>query len=503
MSANKRRFLRILRSTDKGADERGEPSMQPTGRAFMLVAFLIALALRLIPTLWGLSLGIGLDDMFQYDMLARSLVAGNGYRWYAEPDLALIQPYLQLDLSAIPYDPRGVETSFRAPLYPAFLALIYAVSGLPHRFAAARLVQAVVGALLAPMTYALGWRYGLTERGARVAALAVAGYPILLAYPLALATENLFIPLVLASVLALLRADEQNRVRDWFGAGLLLGLATLTRSVIFPFVLLAAGWALFSGKGRRAGLRNGSLVLAGALLLTLPWAARNTLLHGRPTFVESALGYQMYLGYHPLSTGTFNVVIATDLLTIVDDGERNEARLRAVADFIRADPARVPYLMVRKLGYFWGTEKRPLVYFYSNNFFGPLPTWVLILVLLLVSLPIALLSLPAVVGLVLDRRRRPVTLVMLLLVGYILPHVLIIAETRFHLVLVPFLAVLAARGVAVLSRRTEAETARWRIGLAALLIGLLLGNWGYEFYTDMPKLALLLSPGGHMLRLPY
>jgi hypothetical protein len=32
-------------------------------------------------------LGIGLDDMFQYDMLARSLVAGNGFRWYAQEDL--------------------------------------------------------------------------------------------------------------------------------------------------------------------------------------------------------------------------------------------------------------------------------------------------------------------------------------------------------------------------------------------------------------------------------
>jgi 4-amino-4-deoxy-L-arabinose transferase-like glycosyltransferase len=483
---------------------RWRPTSLLTPRAFRAGVFVLALALRLVPVLWALPLGIGLDDMFQYDMLARSIVAGNGYRWYAESDLALIQPYIPIDISSIPYDPRGVETSFRPPLYPAFLALVYAISGLPHRFAAARLAQAFLGALLAPMTYALGRRYGLGEKGARRAALAVAGYPILLAYPLALATENLFFPLVLASVLALLRADERNRARDWLIAGLLLGLATLTRSVIFLFALLAAGWAGFSGHCRRARWRSGLLVLAGVLLLTLPWAARNTRLHGQFMFVESSLGYQMYLGYHPASTGTFSADISTDLLTILDDAERNEEGLRAVAGFIRADPARVPYLMVRKLGYFWGTEKRALVYFYSNDFFGPLPPWVLVLALLLVSVPLALLSLPAVLGLVFDRWRRPVSLVTLLLVGYILPHMLILAEERFHLVLVPFLAVLAARSVALLSRRvSEAEWKRWKIGLAALLIALLLFNWGFELYTDAPMLARLLAPGGHTLGLPY
>ncbi|MCX7856205.1 MAG: hypothetical protein N2556_09605, partial [Anaerolineae bacterium] len=261
--------------------------------------------------------------------------------------------------------------------------------------------------------------------------------------------------------------------------------------------------AAFSGPTRRVGLRNGLLVLAGALLLTLPWAARNTRLHGRLTFVESSLGYQMYLGYHPESTGTFNADIASDLLTIVDDAERNEAGLRAVAGFIRADPGRIPYLMVRKLGYFWGSEKRALVYFYTNGLFGPLPAWVLILALVLVSVPLAMLSTLGVVGLVGDRWRRPVALIVLLLAGYTLPHMLILAEERFHLVLVPFLAVLAARGAAFLSRRVPAEWKGWKVGLAAVLILLLLFNWGFELHTDGPKLARLLGPGGHTLGWPY
>ncbi len=113
----------------------------------------MALALRLIPVLLTRHIGIGLDDMFQYDMLARSLAQGNGFRWYAPSDLMLLVPYLHVDPLQPGLDPRGMLTTFRAPLYPAFLALIYLIDGLGiDRFFAARLAQTVLGAALAPLT---------------------------------------------------------------------------------------------------------------------------------------------------------------------------------------------------------------------------------------------------------------------------------------------------------------------------------------------------------------
>lgn len=127
-----------------------------SSKTFAIRIFLVALVLRLLPVFFTRELGIGLDDMFQYDMLARSLVSGNGFRWYAQPDLAQLAPYVNFDLTSVDYDPvRGVPTSFRAPLYPAFLALVYAISGTGFvRFFAARLTQAILlGAPLAPLTY--------------------------------------------------------------------------------------------------------------------------------------------------------------------------------------------------------------------------------------------------------------------------------------------------------------------------------------------------------------
>ena len=57
-------------------------------KTFPLRIFLVALILRLVPVVAMHNMGIGLDDMFQYDMLARSIVAGNGYRWYAQEPAA-------------------------------------------------------------------------------------------------------------------------------------------------------------------------------------------------------------------------------------------------------------------------------------------------------------------------------------------------------------------------------------------------------------------------------
>ena len=130
--------------------------------SFPVRIYLVALVLRLIPVILTRGLGIGLDDMFQYDMLARSLASGNGFRWYAQADLNQLAPYVNFDLSTVKeYDPiRGIATSFRAPLYPAFLAIVYFFSGTGfERFFAARVVQVIfLGAPLAPLTYLVSAR---------------------------------------------------------------------------------------------------------------------------------------------------------------------------------------------------------------------------------------------------------------------------------------------------------------------------------------------------------
>lgn len=481
-------------------------------REFFWLVFLAGLIARLLPTALAYNLGIGLDDMFQYDMLARSLVEGKGYRWYAEADLEMLKPYIDFDFSKGNYDPQGMPSSFRPPLYPLFLAGVYALSGITlRRFFWARVAQAVLGSLLAPLTYALAER--LTPgnlRAQRISAWIVAFYPMLLLYPLALATENLFFPLVLGALLVTLAAAEKRKLRWYALAGALFGLTALTRSVVALGGLAAAGWVWWEARRgvqhqRRKALAAAALLLVSMLAVVAPWVVRNSLLHGHFTWIESALGYQAYIGYHPKSSGTFTVDASFDLLKILDDDERNQTGLAYVKQFIHDDPPRALRLVINRLGYFFGLERRALTYFYSNGFFGHLPLALLLAIAALVLLPFVAISLSAAFGLARHWDKAD-GLVLLFSLAYLAPNLLIIAEERFHMALVPLLAIYAAQAWTEQARLRafwRTRQGRYMLALAILTAALLLLNWGLELARDADKLALLLGPDGHESYFPY
>lgn len=487
--------------------------------------FLVALVLRLIPVLLTRSLGIGLDDMFQYDMLARSLASGNGFRWYAYEDLQLLEPYITFDLSSVEYDPiRGVLTSFRPPMYPAFLSLIYRAVGVgAHRFFIVRLVQAFIGAALAPLTYLLSYKIlnfqptskprndssgGVIDerviKTSRAAAWVVACYPMLIVFPLSLATENLFFVLVLISTLALLKAAGTRKSTHFVMAGALFGMTALTRSVILAVVGLCLLWIWFVLRERKSA----ALMFFSMLIVISPWVIRNSLLYDRFTGIESSLGYSLYAGYHPEGTGTFQYGISLDLVPILDDGVRDQVGMQAAIQFIRDNPARVPYLALRKLGHFFGLERRAATYFYSNNFFGFIPLPLLLLAALTLWAPFVILGVSAIAGLALMRWDRLTVLLALIMIGYLAPHIIIQAEERFHLVLVPFFAILAAKawtsGWRAFANRWQASSAgKIAVSLAVLAVLLLFLNWGLELSRDADKIAALLGPNGNQTHFPY
>ena len=470
--------------------------------------FFLALVLRLIPVLLTRSLGIGLDDMFQYDMLARSLASGNGYRWYAYEDLKKLEPYVDFDLSSVDYEPeRGIPTSFRPPLYPVLLALIYLATGSgAGRFFAARLVQVVLGASLAPLTYKISQRiFPDDEPASVISAWIVALYPILVIFPLGLATENLFILLVSLSFYSLLKTLEQPSTVNFFVSGALLGLSALTRSVILIVCGLIFVWFWFRLREHR---RKVLIAFLAMLLTVLPWAVRNSLLNGHASGIETALGYQLYVGYHPDGDGTFMFGPSLDLITIVDDNTRDQIGTERALAFIRENPKRALRYVFNRLGYFFGLERRALTYFYSNNYLGFIPLNLLLITAIIFFLPFVLIALSAPFGLATVDVHPGVNLLLLFMFGYLLPHLFIISEERFHLTLVPVLAILAARAwrggwAAVAKRWRESSAGKIAVSLAVVATVLLLFNWGSELSRDADKIVALLGPNGNRTHFPY
>jgi len=467
--------------------------------------FFLALIARLIPVLLTSNLGIGLDDMFQYDMLARSIESGNGYRWYAQEDFYLAQQYIDFDMSLVEYDPRGILTSFRPPLYPAFLALVYFIFGVgAKRFFVTRIIQAFMGAAIAPLTYLVAKAViPLKSKWSRAAAWIVTLYPMLVIYPLSLATENLFYLLIIGSLWVLLIAGKERKWYQFALAGILLGLTCLTRSVAMVFAGTVVFWAWFILKERKFAL----IILLLVSIVTLPWMLRNTFLHHKLTGIESALGYDLYVGYHPEGTGTFQYGISLDLIPYLDDGLRDKIGQNQAIEFIKANPERIPYLIIRKLGYFWGLERRALTYFYSNNFFGPIPNILLMIISFVFLTPFVIVSLSAAIGLSLMKWDRTNVIVGLLLVGYLLPHVFILAEDRFHLTLIPILAMAAVTGWGSgwpeIKRRWKTRNGKIALIIAILISLLLIANWTIELFRDREMIELLFGVNGNTTYFPY
>jgi hypothetical protein len=474
-------------------------------KALQLVAlFLLAWAPRLLLALVFLRLPIGLDDMYQYDMLGLSLARGAGYRWYQRDYVERIETYINrnyaVDLEAEDVPPDGYPTVFRAPGYPVFLAVIYRLVGEPGRLAGARVVQSALGALLAPLTALLAWRLGVGRRAQTLAGIAVAVYPILWMYPVGLGSENLFFLLTMAGVILLLWAGDDCRPASAVVAGLVLAAAALTRGVLALFLVFGGLWL-----ARRAGWRPALAFALAAAALIVPWAVRNSLVIGRPAFIENSLGYNLFVGYHPEGDGGFVARVALIPTRFMDDGQRDRWAFEQALGFIREDPLRALELAPRRLAYLLGFESRELIFFYAGNLFGPIPGPLLILAYLFLVLPWVAVAGAAPFGLAAAQDRPGRNLTLLLVAATVLVYVPVLAEPRFHLPLVPLLAPYAAtiwlRPSGLLPARFPGSPRSY--ALAVAIVAILLTAWTWDFARQAPKLASVLAPGGNTLRLDY
>ena len=194
-------------------------------RVFLII-FTTALFLRVFYVVFILNDSINpflYDDVDDYNRLANSILDGRG-----------------LILSD------GKPTAFRAPLYPCMMAGIYAVCG-RNNFLAVQLVQSLLGALAAVLCAGIAYNITGKKSTTLIAGLLFAINPMLLYYCGDLGTIALFNVLVMM-LFSLLTAAQPNYF--YFVAGIILGLANLTRptiAVLLPLLLLFPVESVFAG----------------------------------------------------------------------------------------------------------------------------------------------------------------------------------------------------------------------------------------------------------------
>ena len=369
-----------------------------------------------------------------YDLIAKNLDQGNGYR--VEPTMG--------------------NTMLREPGYPLLLAAVFKLGGYGIQQARVACVLLALGAALLLLQ--------LTRNIIGDAMTALAASLLFLLYPGILVAEaraGIEIPSIFTMLLFMLvvySAVEKGCLWRYWVAGLLLGVAVLVRSevLLFPLFLLvyffvgARGWA-----ERRKVVERVAVLALGAAVVMSPWIIRNYFLvhefvptatvagvaaqEGLYTCENAASGEPFWLEQE--NAGLERAELATQLgkpfvgpyyqlfYTPHDEVAFNHALLNQVSTEYRRHPALLARCAAKNV-------------FFNFWFLGK--SWQSTLLNVMVQVP--LLGL-AIGGAAVLRRRGLLSKVSIALL-YILyipaVHAPIIAHARHSMLIVPFLVPLAA-----------------------------------------------------------
>ncbi len=364
----------------------------------------------------------------EYDVLAWNMAQGKGFR-----------------------AAHGEESVIRGPGYPAFLALIYILTG-GHNIAAVQVAQCFLFGLIVVLTFILARRLA-GEKTALLASAFIAVHPLLIWYTPRILIEIPFtILLLLIFILADMLIEKPGLIKALL-LGITIALAALFKLsvLIFPavvFLLLLI---------RKAGFKKavGWTVVVGlvAVLLISPWTLRNAVVTGEFIPVHASLALSLMCGERyaanafvsPLST-TKSLGEAYDAMTEVAEQSgygrivhptrslQQEIDLdRAVSQHFTqrhlADPLRFIGMSAIRLLQFWFLSTNPL---FS----------LLMLAVNGIAIVLALVGWAKLKALAEPRRWLPGIFIL----SYALFHAAIIGQVRYTAPILPLLLTLASTG---------------------------------------------------------
>jgi hypothetical protein len=297
-----------------------------TDRRAFLFALLMAAALARVVAALTFPREPAMDDA-QFQRYAEAILRGEGYG--APGYLAWFPPGMTLLLTAW-YWVAGPD-----PLW-------------------GKLLHASLGCLMTWQTLELA-RSAVSERTARLAALTVALLPASVFYAATLGYETLLaVIFVVVARLTLRAADSPAHWPSLVLSGALLGIGTLVKPVclLVPFLQGLSWWSLGSSLRRTVPLV--AVVLALLLLVVAPWTWRNHRVLGAFVLVSTNGGYTLWVANNPRATGlaTRPEPLANDY----DEVTRDRMRFRAALQWMASHPGRWAELALTKATYVWGTS---------------------------------------------------------------------------------------------------------------------------------------------------
>ena len=331
------------------------------------------------------------------------------------------------------FSPLRTKLVFYPPLYHYFIAIGETAMG---SLSAVKWVQALIGALLVPAVGLVGQR-AFGPRAGLFAAAITAFYPELVWFAVHFWSETLFLVLLWWALERLLAADESEGWAPVLAAGLLWGLAILTRETILYFTPIAALWLGFR-RGRTGRLRAAAFLLV-ALGVVAPWTLRNWAVYRGFIPVSTAGGLNLFQGNAPLSRQQ----VYNRYRAVSGRLEQYEyARRMGLEAIVERQPAWLFEKLRDEMPLFWEADSLALVHIKRGAYGAVEPAWAASAALV-VLLPYLLVLALAVAGVAAFPVTRPRGLLALFLVYYVAIHVATHGFARYRLPAMPVLFVLA------------------------------------------------------------
>ena len=448
----------------------------------LTIAFVLGLVLRIGILMQTPSLGTPIMDEQQYSQIARTVAAGNGYGWDAHS-----------------------PTSIRPPLYPGLLALTWKTLG-SSNLQAVRVIQIVLSAITALLVYLLG-AHIWGPRVGRLAAAICWLYPSLIFYDYLILTETLFTCLLVAFAFATVRLIQEPRVRFAIACGLSLGLAALTRSVLWPLpLILCPALLLVLNVTMRQRFALAATVLAAYAVVVGPWAIRNTRLQHVFEVVDTMGGMNLRMGnyeYTPDDRMWDAVALQGDknwVYGISDDfgnqpiteGQKEKWAQRKAIEYMRTHPSITIRRSFIKFADFWGLE-REFMAGVQKGMYSP-PFWFDVVASAAILVAYAALAIAGAVGIWVaapsDKRIHAALLLpVLVLIG---AHTIVFGHSRYHLPIVPIFGLYAAAALEPQVRRFGVSRPVALTGAVACVV-ILLSVWVRQVViTDFDRIMSLM-----------
>jgi len=394
----------------------------------------------------------------------------------------------------------GDKAYFRGPLYPYFLAVIYKIAG--DSIFWTRFLQIIIGSFSAVMVFLMGKKLFSQTIGI-IAGFAYAAYGTIIFYETMFLIPVLYIFLLLISFYYLICIEKQTRLKSWLLAGILLGLAAIARPNILLLTPLIMLWIYF-GFRKLAGSKKTIIPLVyflGILIPVLSVTVRNYSVTGQFILISSQGGVNLYIGNNPDTEGLTMLMpevrldesmswsrfagatreaAESETGTKLTAAEESSFWTKKALDFIISNPGKFISITFKKLIYFFvGFENSDNadIYFsrnYSSLFsvlFWQTPLY----------FPFGLIFPLAVLGLISQwNRRRELTLLFIMIVGYIPTVILFLVTARHRLPVLPFMLLFSAAGAyALFSISKNREWKKLIIYLVVFMIFLLFSNRTY------------------------